>query len=404
MTAVVVPRYHSLDALRASMMLLGLVLHSAAGYVTTPLGGAWPFRDPHQSVLFDVLVFFIHLFRMPVFFAAAGFFAALLYARDGASGFARNRAMRVLVPLVLFWAAVLPLTGLGLAFAARQVGAPMLWDHTGPEPPLVRQEILGHLWFLYQLLLFYAAAIVVVPLARRVPASLHQRAHAVFRTLVGSPVGALLFGALTTLTMMSMSGAAIDTSASILPPLRILIAYGVFFAFGWLLFANRDLLASFTSRWKLPLAVGLVLGAAYLFIVVGQFGFTDGRVWHRTAISIAGPAIWLLFFGMLGWFGRHLDAPRPIVRYLSDASYWMYITHLVPITFAQGLLAHVDAPSYAKFGIVLGATIVVTLTTYHYIVRPTVVGELLNGRRYPRGNSAMGRISAKKLETSVTCE
>ena len=30
-------RYHALDALRASMMLLGLVLHSSVSYVVEPL-------------------------------------------------------------------------------------------------------------------------------------------------------------------------------------------------------------------------------------------------------------------------------------------------------------------------------------------------------------------------------
>lgn len=379
-----VRRYHSLDALRASMMLLGLVLHSAAGYLTAPIGGAWPFRDAHRSVLFDLLVFFIHLFRMPVFFAVAGFFAALLYARGGAAAFARNRTMRVLVPLVLFWIAIMPLTGLGFVFATNQIGAPMIWEHTGPEPPLVRQDLLGHLWFLYDLLFLYAAAIVIVPLAIRLPAAVRDRVDAWFRALAGSTAGALVFGALTTATMIPMVSAAIDTSASILPSVRVLIAYGVFFAFGWLLFGHRDLVGSFASRWKLPLAAGIVLGGVYLFVIVAQIGFADARLWHVTAISLAGPAVWLLFFGMLGWFVRYLEAPRPVVRYLSDASYWMYITHLVPITVTQGLLAHVSAHAVVKFAIVFAVATLVTVVTYHYLVRSTVIGELLNGRRYPR--------------------
>ena len=81
-------RFHALDALRAAMMLLGLVLHSAASYTRTPLGDAWPYHDPHTNVAFDLLVFFIHLFRMPLFFVVAGFFAALLYSSR------RPRALR----------------------------------------------------------------------------------------------------------------------------------------------------------------------------------------------------------------------------------------------------------------------------------------------------------------------
>ena len=37
-------RYHGLDAMRAVMMLLGLVLHSMASYTTAPIGDAWPFN------------------------------------------------------------------------------------------------------------------------------------------------------------------------------------------------------------------------------------------------------------------------------------------------------------------------------------------------------------------------
>src|SRR5688500_12766151 len=82
-------RYHSLDAFRAAMMLLGLVLHSAASYTYTPLRDAWPFHDPPGLVAFEILLLFIHLFRMPAFFVVAGFFAALLYYRDGAGGLIR---------------------------------------------------------------------------------------------------------------------------------------------------------------------------------------------------------------------------------------------------------------------------------------------------------------------------
>src|SRR5688572_10278032 len=96
-------RYHSLDALRASMMRLGLVLHSAVSYVVFPLGPAWPYKDPNTSTLFDILVFVIHLFRMPVFFVAAGFFGALLMERGGPGAFFANRVKRVLLPLALFW-------------------------------------------------------------------------------------------------------------------------------------------------------------------------------------------------------------------------------------------------------------------------------------------------------------
>ena len=56
-------RYHSLDQLRAIMMMLGLVIHSAVSFTAAPLGDAWSYQDANTSVVFDLLVFFIHIFR-----------------------------------------------------------------------------------------------------------------------------------------------------------------------------------------------------------------------------------------------------------------------------------------------------------------------------------------------------
>ena len=73
------PRYHGLDGLRAAMMLLGLFLHALVSYMHVPvIEGIWPFRDASRHAMWTHLLFFIHIFRMPVFYVMAGFFAMLL--------------------------------------------------------------------------------------------------------------------------------------------------------------------------------------------------------------------------------------------------------------------------------------------------------------------------------------
>jgi hypothetical protein len=63
----------------------------------------------------------------------------------------------------------------------------------------------------------------------------------------------------------------------------------------------------------------------------------------------------------------------------------MYLVHLPLTVWIPGLLARSPWPAAAKFAIVLAATSLVTTVTYNYLVRSTVLGVLLNGRRYPRG-------------------
>jgi glucan biosynthesis protein C len=385
-------RYHSLDALRAAMMLLGLVLHSGASYIQAPVDWMWPYRDSHTSPFFNLLLAFIHLFRMPVFFVMAGFFAALLYDRDGPAGFVRNRAKRVLLPLVIFWPLVIPLTGLGFMFAARQVGGPMAWDVVSDLPPLKR-PVLGHLWFLYDLLLFYAAALLVAPAASRISARVRQRVVDVFRAITTRRWGLLVLAGVTTITVMPMERPTIETSASLVPPARVVAAYTVFFAFGWLLYSQRDLVESFAARWRSTFAAGMVATLAYIMVLIARRSL-DPMWWHVSAVIAGAVAVWLLVFGITGAFVRYLSNPKPVVRYLADASYWMYLLHVVPITWCAGLLAGSDASAFAKFAVVFAVTVAMTLVTYHYFVRSTIVGVLLNGRRYSRRFHNAGRVEA----------
>jgi len=133
-------RYHSLDALRGLMMLLGIYLHAAVAYSEY---GSWPWKDGSTTGLFDVSLGLIHAFRMPVFYVLAGFFAALLHERRGAGGFVRNRVIRILVPFAAGWAVLFPLVKV-LAIAA------MSFEGSTASPPKSLQvftlgEILGRL-------------------------------------------------------------------------------------------------------------------------------------------------------------------------------------------------------------------------------------------------------------------
>jgi len=170
------------------------------------------------------------------------------------------------------------------------------------------------------------------------------------------------------------------------PPLRILIAYGVFFAFGWRLYSHGDeTLPKFGRGWPWFIAGGLVVFVAYIAALAAEERVV-GRQWHLSGVFLAGLSTWLLIHGIIGFFVRRMNAPRPSVRYLADASYWMYLTHLIPITWTGGLLARSTMPSAAKFAIVLVVTTAVTLLTYRWWVRPTRLGVLLNGRRRPSGS------------------
>ncbi|MEM9280341.1 MAG: acyltransferase family protein [Verrucomicrobiota bacterium] len=92
-------RRHDLDALRAGAMLLGIGLHAALSYVTFPF---WPVSDESNHTLFDFIFSAIHGFRMPLFFMISGFFTAMLWRKRGILSLAKQRSLRILIPLLIF--------------------------------------------------------------------------------------------------------------------------------------------------------------------------------------------------------------------------------------------------------------------------------------------------------------
>lgn len=361
-------RYHGLDALRAAMMLLGIYLHVVVGYTGD---GRWPYIDPHPAHGINITLGVIHSFRMPVFYVMAGFFGALLWSRRGAAGFASNRSRRVLLPFVLFWSLMFPVvaaTVIGLKRGAANI-----------LPAFTSGEVLKslhpmHLWFLEYLLLLYILAAIGVCLSRALPESVKGLVTVAYRWALRRPYAPGLCALFSWLPLAAMHGNLKDCDGFIPEPL-ILTAYVVPFGFGWLLFCNRDLLARFQRHiW---LYVALTVPAWFIWAASGR---------AHPFLGSAGNAglCWLWTFALIGLFLKYVSRPRPLVRYLSDSSYWLFIIHLPVVVWLQVAMLPVPLPALAKIPIVLALALVLLIASYDLMVRPTWVGALLNGRRYPR--------------------
>jgi fucose 4-O-acetylase-like acetyltransferase len=363
------------------MMLLGLVLHSCISYGEIPYGDAWPYKDASTNPLLDVVVFFIHIFRMPIFFAMAGFFAAMLYLRRGPLSMARNRATRILVPFIASWIVLFPLIRLGFYFAnegletvRRLVAAGNLYiDST------------AHLWFLEYLLVFYLVMLLVAPVVRRLPERLRSAGLDLFARLMRSRLRPLWFAVPTSLTLCLMPYGLLETSTSFVPSPRGLLAYGVFFLFGWLLYLKRDLVQTFTRHAWLQVILGTLLMPANWHAIGWLFDPENpGSAGALYSVVITGAVmVWLLLFGITGLFLRYLDRHIPVVRYIVDASYWLYLIHLPFTIWIPGMLSGFEWPAIIKAAVVFALSSPFWLASYHFCVRATFIGEALNGRRYP---------------------
>jgi len=375
MSQPVPSRYHALDSLRASMMFLGIVLHAMVAYSPdTP----WLIRPLDTSKVFLPGVLFIHAFRMPVFYAMAGFLTALLLERYGWRRAIVNRFWRIAVPFVLGCLLLVPLMFF-LASYAKNGSAERAWLFIVSGRFLAYAHPI-HLWFLEYLLLLYGVAVVLVVVASLLPEKARSTGLAVFRYGVHAVWAPLPMAVVAFLTLLPMKWAGLQDPPTFAPTPHILLAYAVPFFFGWLLYYARDLLDVLNRRAWLYSLLGLALGIAYVALIFTMPPKGAGFYVIRAVLALA---MWCLIFGITGLFLRYFSGHSPLWRYLCDSSYFIYIAHLPVILVLQLLTFNVQLPPVIMAPIVLIVTTIVLLPVYAYAVRPTFLGALLNGRRYP---------------------
>lgn len=371
-------RYHSLDSLRASMMLLGIWLHTVVGY---SLDGGWPYKDAHPTAVFDWTLGLIHTFRMPVFMAMAGFFGALLWVRRGDRDFAENRIRRILLPFILGWLAVFPVAVFMSAWSkTSSLSAAARYFTSGA---FVESLHPGHLWFLEYLLVLYGVAYAGVKLIERLPFRILEGVNRAFRSALQSAWRPVIFAVPSFGVLCLMESGYLEDPPGFGPVPRLVLAYLVPFAFGWLLYLNRDLLPTFERRAWAHTGIAAALFAAYMLGIASPLREL-GLSLNVIRAALGALILWLITFGLTGLSLRYASKESPRWRYLSDGSYWMYIVHMPVVMAFQMLLAGVGIATEAKVLIVVAASTLVLVASYDVLARPTWIGVLLNGRRSPR--------------------
>ncbi|MES2603511.1 MAG: acyltransferase family protein [Pseudomonadota bacterium] len=392
-------RLHALDAVRAIALLLGVVLHSAAAFLQDFPMAMW--RDQPSAVA-AVIYFTIHMFRMSAFFLIAGFFARMQLERRGVRSFIKDRAKRVGVPL-LFFPLVLVSISLGLVAGALPHGVDFLMslvqappaESTGEVPAAVEGGGLNfaHLWFLYYLLLFYALALVIRTFVHNLDpqAKLAALCDRLIAFLLSGPWGPVLIALPVVGWLWQFERwnewLGLPAPTAMLPDMTALIGYGAAFGLGWLLHRQIPRLLALEKSWPMYLALAVVLTIVCLKLIgttphwQGPVLAGDTRLYYTFAYVIG---LWCWIFAFIGAAVKFLSAPNARVRYLADASYWIYLLHMSTIIFVLTLLRPYDLHWGIKFVLMVAGSLPLLLLSYHYLVRFTLVGAILNGRRHER--------------------
>ncbi len=374
-------RIHGFDALRTIAMWLGVLLHAVIAYKASPEPN-WPYDTAINGRFLDWLYNYIHVFRMPLFFFVAGFFARMVISRSGSLYFIRQRFKRIVVPFVLGVIVIVPLTLFPFNFykfcytdhlpvnTALQNSAAQLWHWNG----------LAHLWFLYYLVIFYSITLAGRLLAvKRGLWQLSCKNISIIHLLAATIV---LY-----LVLWSFGSSEPPVYTGIKPSLFYLAYYGFFYLAGWIVQVQSQAVRSLGRYCYGLLATGTAI-AVYLFL---QPGLRASWLLPLTALqTIAVTA------GITGLFIKYFHNENRVWRYCSDAAYWVYLVHLPVVALCQVLLLSSPLPVPLRPAIVLVAGFGFSLLSYQVFVRYTIIGEYLHGKRnrpeknnHPRRNMAL---------------
>ncbi|HJB11189.1 MAG TPA: acyltransferase family protein [Candidatus Brachybacterium merdavium] len=380
-------RLHHLDAVRAGALLLGIVLHSLLPFEP---GGMWLFTDSRSAEWTSETVFTIHLFRMVLFMTLAGYFARMVLHRRGAGAFLRDRAKRILLPVVVFAPIMVVMViatviaGVALGLIPEPAGAAPE-QATGQDPGLLAVLNPSHLWFLLVLMEAIVITVAVRAVLLRVLGIDRTDAWAEgIGAALASPAGLLLAAVPYALGLLVQGVAmfGIIQPETIRPELAPTLTYLGAFLVGWFLHAPEGGMRRATSgwAWMLPAAIVLTIAA----FLTGWFALDARSGMLVIAAAVQGLASWAWVFALIGLAGKLFSGGSPAVRYTADSSYWIYILHL-PLVMAVGIaLAPTGLPILVKLLITWTVSMVILVLSYDLMVRSTWVGAWLNGRRRPR--------------------
>lgn len=374
-------RLHALDHLRAVAMLLGIALHAGISFMTLPF--PWAARDVSRHWSFDPVIGLIHGFRMQLFFFIAGFFARLVCERLGVWKFAKHRLQRIGVPFVLGMVVLVPMLGWLWMWGMARMDPPMKLPM---DPPKSWTQIpTAHLWFLQYLLGFYTLAVAGAGLVRWVPGTLLAAVDRAFDWLMQSKARLLLLVPLSMVCLWDgpALGEVEQAGVSLMPKLRVVGYYGLFFAVGWWLHRRRAELGRLREGLKWGFAGALLALVVHWAVLVAQPKAGQPNFLTLKLAGLAGAAAyaWLMTFAVTGWFLRFTGQHQTWMRYLADASYWCYLIHLPLVVWLQVLVAKWPVNGWVKFTGINLVAMLLLLLTYQWFVRYTWIGRLLNGPR-----------------------
>jgi surface polysaccharide O-acyltransferase-like enzyme len=370
-------RLYYLDWLRVAAMFLIFFMHNARFFDF----GSWHVKSIYRALGPEIFVEFTN-WVMPLFFIISGAGAYFALKSRTAGGFAKERTLRILIPIVIVgWFLIAPpqvylerLNTGEFSGSLFQFYYPHYFDGLygmGGNFAVVPL----HLWFLWLLFLF---SLILLPLfvnSKRTGRSLGSRLATLFQGGWSFVIPVLCIAA----------------SEVFLSDLGDLISWGggwnhlsylLFFVSGYLMFSNARIQENIKRYAVVALIAALILqGLHYILWLVIKPDLPDSKAVYLGVETFLTLRSWCFIAAALGFGSRYLNFTNRFLKYANEAVLPFYILHQTIILAIGFFVIQWRMGIAPKYFIITTISFVAIMALYELLIRRINIIRFLFGMR-----------------------
>ena len=357
-------RRYDIDALRVIVFGLLIFYHVGTFFVPGPGHSNYPYFETYEWLQYPL--FFLNRWRLPLLFVISGMGTYFNISKRSGGGFAKERFMRLFIPLVVGILFIAPPQVYIEKFHAGQFTGNYFdfWPSKAfigiyPEGNLSWH----HLWFLPYILLFSLALIPAFLYLLKHPQAWIIRKT---RSLVTNRLGLFVL-IIPLLFWERFLRPHFPQTNALFGDWYNVVNYGTLFFYGFMLMTVKDVLwENLIKNRRLYLSTGSIAFALLMYLWLGIGYFPQKMDIWNLAISIN---VWSWILVMISYAATYLNKPSRILSYSNEAVFPFYILHQPVLIYLAYYLKDIEVCILAKFSIMMIGTLGITWLIYEFGIR-----------------------------------